>query len=159
MKQKNRKSRSPPTHNIVIKKKKIIVKQHKYLIINVLLPLFLGLSIYLFLRNVKILIVSKYIKIPNFNFSNHQIIRTIQKYDFVIYNLPDALWLYSLLSFILIIWKNKKSKQKWFWFSIASLIALCLEIGQKYHLVIGTFDILDIMSFILIILILIYKNL
>lgn len=62
----------------------------------------------------------------------------------MIYSLPDALWIFSFTSFMLIIWRQKFSAQSIPWIFIAPTIGLLSEIGQAFHFVRGTFDVTDL---------------
>ena len=66
----------------------------------------------------------------------------------ITYNLPDALWLFSFLSCIQIIWsKNSKEKLIWIFGIVAASIGT--EILQRFHFIPGTFDAWDIFAYIL----------
>lgn len=57
----------------------------------------------------------------------------------LIFSLPDGLWVYSFTSSILIFWKGELT----FWAYIPLMIGAGSEIGQWFHLFPGTFDFLD----------------
>lgn len=61
----------------------------------------------------------------------------------IIFSLPDALWVFSFSNFMLIIWRDKISTHSIFWVCIAPIFALISEIGQSLHFVHGTFDPMD----------------
>ncbi len=69
--------------------------------------------------------------------------------DWVIYSLPDALWLFSFTSLILLLWENKLTRNAIFWSTAATVIGICSEIGQALKLVPGTFDSLDLLFLLL----------
>ena len=60
------------------------------------------------------------------------------------YSLPDGLWVYSLTSLMIIIWRDVKSKSKYYWIASSIIIAIVIELGQYLRLIPGTYDILDI---------------
>ncbi len=60
---------------------------------------------------------------------------------------PDFLWIFSLTSFIIIIWQSESKEQKLI-FTLPLIIAFIFEFSQKYNLVSGTFDILDLFVYI-----------
>ena len=109
----------------------------KNIFCNVLLPLFIGCliywaarpSIWAFRGQIKPLIEIQYV--PNW----------------IVYNLPDGLWSYSLMFFTLILWQNSTSLYAKFWLAVAFLLGIFLEIGQYFHLIAGTFDWLDIATY------------
>lgn len=65
--------------------------------------------------------------------------------DFVIYNLPNGLWITSLTIFISIIWKD--SQNKYFNYYLLTLLGIVTlpEILQFFNFINGTFDIVDLM--------------
>ncbi len=64
--------------------------------------------------------------------------------DWFLYSLPDGLWLFSYISFLLVVWGNTISKHNIHWVLLVPLIAILSEIGQLIKLVPGTFDIVDL---------------
>jgi hypothetical protein len=69
--------------------------------------------------------------------------------DWILYSLPDGLWLFSYISFALIIWDNKISKYSFFWIIIVPIIAICSEIGQLFNIIPGTYDLVDIFIYVI----------
>ena len=69
--------------------------------------------------------------------------------NWILYSLPDGLWLFSYISFALIIWDNKISKHGFFWIIIVPTIAICSEIGQLFNIIPGTYDLVDIFIYVL----------
>lgn len=67
--------------------------------------------------------------------------------NWILYSLPDGLWLFSYVFFMLIIWDNKISKHNIYWILLAPIFAICSEIGQLLNFVPGTFDLYDIYSY------------
>jgi len=64
--------------------------------------------------------------------------------SWVIFSLPDALWVFSFTSLMLIIWHDNFSKSSIFWLLLAPLIGLFSEVGQIIKFVPGTFDQTDL---------------
>jgi len=91
------------------------------LLINVLLPLILGVLIYG---------TTDTLSIP----------RLVSNY------LPDGLWAYSLLSAVLLIWKRKVVTG---WIIAAFLLAVAFETGQYNHYLPGTGDLFDVLTYFL----------
>tara|TARA_B100001540_G_scaffold234101_1_gene208289 strand:- start:658 stop:987 length:330 start_codon:yes stop_codon:yes gene_type:complete len=60
------------------------------------------------------------------------------------YSLPDGLWVYSLTSLMIIIWKDVRSKSKYYWITSSIIIAIIIEIGQYFKFIPGTYDSIDI---------------
>ena len=56
----------------------------------------------------------------------------------------DGLWAFALTSLVLIIWKNNASKSKWLWLFVTFLLVISVELLQKFEIMEGTFDWLDL---------------
>ncbi len=67
----------------------------------------------------------------------------------IIYSLPDGLWIFSYLTLMLIIWRNVISRNNIFWILIVPAIAIISELGQLIGIVPGTFDPADILFYLL----------
>lgn len=71
--------------------------------------------------------------------------------DWIIYSLPDGLWLFSYMLFVDCLWQ--KSKSRLFWIFILPIVAILWEFGQKAGICQGTFDINDTLSYLIAIII------
>ncbi len=69
--------------------------------------------------------------------------------DILLYSLPDGFWIFSYISLILYLWKNELKTENLLWIFMIPLIAILSEIGQLMHIVPGTFDILDLLMYLL----------
>ena len=69
--------------------------------------------------------------------------------DWFLYSLPDGLWLFSYISFLLVVWSNVISKYNIHWVLLVPLIAVFSEIGQLIKVIPGTFDIIDLGFYLL----------
>lgn len=67
----------------------------------------------------------------------------------VTYSLPGALWLLAFQSLMLIIWNKQVNKSSFFWIFTPTLVALGGEFAQFLHITDGTFDLLDVIFYIL----------
>ena len=76
--------------------------------------------------------------------------------DWVLYNLPDALWLLSFLFMNEAIWG--KDNRKYIFVAVVTIFALSIEILQMYTLFPGTGDILDIISYVIVLIIYLINN-
>jgi hypothetical protein len=63
----------------------------------------------------------------------------------VIYSLPDALWMFSLVLVILMIWNFQLNRQSISWIAIAVFTGILFEIFQMFHFLPGTFDVTDLL--------------
>lgn len=66
----------------------------------------------------------------------------------ILFSLPNGLWLFSYASLILYIWDNQLSRLNILWFTLIPIIALLSEFGQLLKLVPGTFDVIDIFFYL-----------
>lgn len=76
--------------------------------------------------------------------------------DWVLYNLPDALWLLSFLFMNEAVWG--KDNRKYIFVAVITIFALSIEILQMYTLFPGTGDILDIISYVIVLIIYLINN-
>jgi hypothetical protein len=81
--------------------------------------------------------------------SSRQFMEPLKLPTWVIYSLPDALWVFSFTSFMFIIWNYEVNRQSISWIMIPLFCALFSEFAQALNILPGTFDITDII-FILI---------
>ena len=76
--------------------------------------------------------------------------------DWVLYNLPDALWLLSFLFMNEAVWGE--DNRKYIFVAVVSIFALSIEILQMFTLFPGTGDILDIISYVIVLIIYLINN-
>ena len=109
-----------------------------------ILPISFGTLPYILLRkDAAIFIVTikeKLKKYFNIEFNHHQVFRLDSNLDWIVYNLPDALWAFSLTSFILLSTRTDSKKIQLLYLFTGILVMLFLENT------IGTFDWLDILA-------------
>lgn len=119
----------------------------KLFIIHIFFPISIGGLIYIFFRSKSLLMFSWFN-----NLGLNQIIRyfrtSLNIYsnyipDWLLYSLPDGLWVYSFSSSLLLLWE-KEVKISSFWLFLPFLFGSGIEIMQKFDLVSGTFDIIDL---------------
>ena len=65
--------------------------------------------------------------------------------QWIIYSLPDALWMSALMLLILMIWNFKLHLKSIPWVVMAILTGVSYEIFQGYHLIRGTYDPVDLL--------------
>jgi len=69
--------------------------------------------------------------------------------DFVLYSLPDALWVYSFTFLMQSVWfLHPKSYGRTFWILLPVSLAVGAEVGQLLKIVPGTFDLMDIAGYV-----------
>lgn len=69
--------------------------------------------------------------------------------EWILFSLPDGLWIFSYVTLMLVIWRNSVSIKNVFWILIIPLLAIGSELGQLFGLIIGTFDFADLILYIL----------
>jgi len=69
--------------------------------------------------------------------------------DFVLYSLPDGLWITSYLFIVNTIIPSKHKKELLFWILSLPMISVLSEFMQYYNFIQGRFDIYDVDSYIL----------
>ena len=108
------------------------------------LSLWLASNIYTDLRGVNTnLIVFGSDLIP-FDFSTLDDL--ISDNHFVLYNLPDGLWMFSFCLLLFTIWGFKKMTALQFWLIGALIMGFLFEILQLYTILPGSFDLLDMLT-------------
>ncbi len=125
------------------------MKVHIKILLSIILTLLGGL-IYVLYRDKSLLMFSwfesiglnsvvEYIRDEN---------TMIEPYYWIRYNLPAGLWLFSYMFIIDAIWGSAKCKNRDFYIYILPIFALLSEFMQLFGLCPGTFDILDVISYL-----------
>lgn len=70
-------------------------------------------------------------------------------YDWVVYNLPGALWAGAYILFIHSLMHGVNASTRWKWACVIPLIGAFSELGQAFGVVPGTFDLLDLAGYLL----------
>lgn len=109
--------------------------------IRVTLPLVIGFSIYVFFRKGSYQFQS-WLGLPSFHFC-------FTLPDFILFQLPDGLWLYSYTNLMLLIWNNSFSTFSKLWIWSGFIIALSFEVLQFFKLYTGTYSTLDVITYII----------
>ena len=107
------------------------------------IPLFIGCLIYVLFRTDTLL----YNKLFGNFFSPIGSPKTVLQ-NIIIFSLPDGLWAmsYTMLIFHL---RNDKTFKTLIWSILIPVIGILSEIGQLYYLIPGTFDIIDLIMYII----------
>lgn len=107
------------------------------------IPLFIGCLIYVLFRTDTLL----YNKLLG-NFFTPIGSPKIFLQKIIIFSLPDGLWAmsYTMLIFHL---RNDKTFKTLIWSILIPVIGVLSEIGQLYYLIPGTFDIIDLIMYII----------
>ena len=124
-----------------------------YVIANVVSPILLGSFIYLVFRDKRILFfhfaefIGATSVIDHFRITFLPIRQFVPRW--VLYSLPDALWVYSLTSFMLPFWYFERSKIRFFWILIGPIAGVLSEMLQLLKIIPGTFDFVDLVLIII----------
>jgi len=122
----------------------------KNILTYVINPILFGGMIYIIFRSKSLKMFDWFEKI---NLSNEiEIIRgyfsNVQLPNWIIYNLPDLLWVFSFTSFLFIIWSKRIKKENMFYLIFPTGIGVISEFGQLFSIINGTFDTVDIIFYI-----------
>lgn len=116
-------------------------------------PLITGILIYLFFRSESLMIFDwlQSVNLKRFIVDLRELnfIRNFHLNIFIKYSLPDGLWIFSFISGVLLIWNNNLSKQNIFWILSIPFVGIITEIGQFLGIIRGTFDIYDIICYLI----------
>ncbi len=117
------------------------------LFIHVVMPMILGGFLYILFREDSIVMFDWYNSLGFESIIYHfreNINTNIHLPKWIVYSLPDGIWIYSLTSLMLIIWYKDSSKTKYIWLLIGPILGISAELGQLINIVPGTFDNTDL---------------
>lgn len=117
--------------------------------------LVIGCMIYLLFRSKSLNIYQwcSYLALSDIIDSLRESLRIIEPYDWIRYSLPDGLYCASYLLIIDAIWHHEKGKVKILVLSIVPFVTIGSEILQFFGIVKGTFDIVDLLFYVMPVLI------
>lgn len=125
----------------------------KRIVLTTLLPLIIGVAIYLLFRTTALMIFDwlDFVGLKNFicKIRQEEVIKNIKPNDFIKYSLADGLWVFSYTSGILLIWNNEINLKNIFWLTILPFIGLTIEVGQLLGFTTGTFDVSDLLCYVI----------
>lgn len=114
------------------------------------IPVILGGLIYIIFRTEKLLMFQWF---EDLSLSDK--ITTIQEFrnifafpDWIIYSLPDGLWMFSYTAISLEIWKHSIMRQNIFWIFSIPIVAISSEFLQSFKIIPGTFDYIDLIFYV-----------
>ncbi|HLF64075.1 MAG TPA: hypothetical protein VI603_09990 [Saprospiraceae bacterium] len=127
------------------------MKQRSVVLLGIFLCLFFGVLIYIVTRSESIYLNQWVAHIVGDNTwsSLQSLVQNSGIPQWVIYSLPDALWMLALVTLVLLIWDFKLHSRSIPWITIAVGTGLLFEIFQGVHLVPGTFDVTDLVFILL----------
>lgn len=112
----------------------------------------LGVYIYLAYRRPTLLIHEILNGTGYFTFiksDNLKVINIHSQYDWIVYSLPDSLWVLSYLSIMLSLWDFVLNKENLLFIILIPILAITSEFMQLFGLIPGTYDIVDIVFYAL----------
>ncbi len=116
------------------------------ILLHVCIPFIGGLLIYTLSKNplmISVYCIDSYLLHSILDASNNLFIRYCPTWTY--YNVPDALWVYSLCWLIAIVWDKGPTIAQIGWITGVLLIAFGIETAQGIRLIPGTFDTLDLL--------------
>ena len=124
-----------------------------HFLLHVAIPILIGAAIYTCWRSTTLLVFAWYKYLHIFD-----LVAKVRHATWparhlapawILYSLPDGCWVYSFTAFLASLWKNSPYAY-WvaFWCVLPSALAVGTEIGQAFHLVPGTFDVVDVLVYI-----------
>ena len=123
------------------------MNSRNYITINIIIPLILGILMYVLFRNYNLLFYSWIEYLTDFRLSESiqldisNLSSTLHVPNWIKFSLPDGIWIYVFTSTIIAIWAQKINIM---WLLIPLFLGITLEIAQLYNLILGTFDKMDI---------------
>jgi hypothetical protein len=133
-------------------------------LLNFLLPIFIGSFIYIVFRKNTLLVFTwiSFFDLGGFVNVLRSFFGEYKKYipDFILYSLPDGLWVYSGTVLFLRIWRHEKNSfSKYFWILLPFAVSILMEFSQLFNLIRGTFCFNDVLFIIFLFIIPIYISL
>ena len=111
-------------------------------LLYVLLPLALAGGIYIAFRSSPPLLLSAMIEWLPYNAHPFKL---GSNFDWLVYNVPDGLWSFSVMSFLLIACRNDRPATRKLYLAFGSILMVGIEVTQGTYLP-GTYDHLDVLA-------------
>jgi len=116
--------------------------------------LVVGALIYILFRTSSLLVFSwiDLLGLSNIVTDARQLVSPFLKYlpKWVLFSLPDGIWVFSFTFAIFYIWHNSKLKRgMYFWIILPLLLSISGEIGQWLQLVEGTYCHTDVIAYLI----------
>ena len=135
-----------------------LIKISLKIVYNVLMPMIVGMLIYVSFRSTSIKMFGWF---ENIGFTKWINLTRGFFYPFkksiptwVYFSLPDALWVYSFSSVYLILWNNQIN----YWLLLPFFFGCLVEIAQAFKIFEGTYDPIDFLLSLIAFILSIYIN-
>ena len=122
--------------------------QNRWIVLIIsMTSLFLGVFIYLTTRSESIYITQLVSQL--YDGVVLQFIQDLFQFTnipyWVVYSLPDGLWMFALILIILLLWDFKLNKDSLLWIVMAITTGILFEVLQGLNMIKGTYDIADLL--------------
>lgn len=115
-----------------------------HILVRVMIPLIIGGIIYILFGDESIRLVNWSMEIDALAYLRNQC-SSESIPEWLIFNIPDGIWLFALLQFIDIVWSGEEGSH--IWIALSVLLAIGHELGQLASIFSGTFDVLDLLLY------------
>ena len=114
--------------------------------IHVVMPIAIGAMIYVLFRTTTLLVFDwlETVRLLQPSLHLRQACSEIRLPDWLLYSLPDGLWVYALTSWMILIWDRKPPLP---WLLVGIALGLGGELGQLMGIVPGTYQNLDMIFY------------
>lgn len=124
-----------------------------FVALHVVLPVFTGAAIYTLWRSKLLLVFAWYRCVglyePVLLLRSHVDNAKHLIPSPILYSLPDGLWVYSFTALLRYIWRQQpEGPSRHIWSLLPVTMAVCAEVGQRFRLVPGTFDWMDMALYV-----------
>lgn len=115
--------------------------------LHVVLPTAIGTGVYLLFRTPTLLVFDwlDAVGLCEPVMSMRRYLSDVQPPDWLLYSLPDGIWVYAATAWLAIIWRRSPC---WPWLSVPVVLAVGTEAGQAIGLVPGTHQHLDVVFYV-----------
>lgn len=122
------------------------MEQRSLVLLGILMCLFCGTLIYATTRSESIYLNQFLVQVAGRDIlsSLQSVVENSRIPRWIIYSLPDALWMWTLTILVLLIWDFKLHRKSILWVAGAVLAGILLEVLQGFNIGYGTFDVTDL---------------
>lgn len=126
----------------------VTAARYRQFAIHVAMPTAIGAMIYVLFRSTSLLVFDwlKTLGLLQLNLHLREMCSGIRLPDWLLYSLPDGLWVYAVTSWMILIWASKPPLP---WLLVGVALGFGGEIGQFIGIVPGTYQHLDLIFYAL----------
>ncbi len=123
-------------------------RQRRFFFLHVVLPTAVGATIYLLFRTTSLLVFHwlQTLHLLPLVMAARQLCSEIRLPEWLLYSLPDGLWVYAVTSWMILIWSRRPPLP---WLLIGVALGVGGELGQAVGMVSGTYQHLDMIFYLL----------